>query len=102
MNNSDDPLSSEFTEWVEEKSQALKYQLGEKFPVPPTILAAESIHAETSEQKLEEVLLGHESPTAEFLEEVAALESAEPLSEEELARQALEAGGEDNDPTTPE
>ena len=102
MNNSDDPLSSEFTHWVDEKSQALKYELGEKFPIPPTILAADHIHPETTGQKLEEVLLGHESPTPEFLEEVAALESAEPWSEEELARQALEAGGADNDPSTPE
>ncbi|MDP2064984.1 MAG: hypothetical protein Q8K38_03325 [Burkholderiaceae bacterium] len=53
-------------------------------------------------QKLEEVLLEHEEPTAEFLEELAALEDAPPLSDEELARQALEAGGEDGDSSTPE
>jgi hypothetical protein len=102
MNDSDAPLNSEFTHWVEEQSEALKYELGEKFPIPPTILAADYIHPETNEQKLEEVLLGHESPTPAFLEEVAALESAEPWSDEELARQALEAGGADDDPSTPE
>ena len=57
---------------------------------------------ETSEQKLEEVLLEHEEPTQEFLDELAALEQAPPLSDEELARQALEAGGADGDSTTPE
>ena len=44
----------------------------------------------------------HEAPTPEFLEELAALEDAPPLSEEELAQQALAAGGADNDITTPE
>ena len=57
-----------------------------------------SVHPETGRQKLEEVLLGHEAPTQEFLEELAALEEAPPLSEEELAEQALAAGGADNDP----
>jgi hypothetical protein len=37
-----------------------------------------------------------------MLDELAALEAAPSLSEEELARQALADGGGDNDPTTPE
>jgi hypothetical protein len=53
-------------------------------------------------QKLEEVLLEHETPTPEFLAELQALKDAPPLSEEELNRQALEAGGADGDITTPE
>ena len=53
-------------------------------------------------QGLEEVLLEHEELTQEFLEELAALEEAPPLSDEELARQALAAGGEDGDIKTPE
>ncbi len=51
---------------------------------------------------LEDVLLGHAQATPEMLQELAALESAPPLSEEELARQALADGGADNDPSTPE
>ena len=102
MNDSDAPLNTEFSHWVGEKSEALKYELGEKFPVPPTVLASDAAHPETTGQKLEEVLLGYAEPTPEFLEEVAAYGTAEPLSEEELARQALEAGGADGDPTTPE
>lgn len=102
MTSSDTPKGSDFAHWVDEKSEALKFELGEKFPVPPTVLVSNSVHAETGQQKLEEVLLEHEQPTQAFLEEVAALEDAEPLSDEELDRQALEAGGADADKSTPE
>ncbi len=50
---------------------------------------------------LEDVLLGHAQATPEMLQELAALESAPPLSEEELARQALADGGAEDDPETP-
>ncbi|ABE44734.1 hypothetical protein [Polaromonas sp. JS666] len=102
MSNSNPPKDGDFAHWIDEKSQALKFELGEKFPVPPTELHSPSVHVETGEQKLEEVLLEHEEPTQEFLEELAALEDAPPLSDEELARQALEAGGTDSDNSTPE
>ena len=102
MNQSNTPKDGDFAHWVEEKSEALKFELGEKFPVPPTILHSPSVHVETGQQKLEEVLLEHEEPTLELLEELAALEAAPPLSDDELARQALEAGGADGDSSTPE
>ena len=102
MNNSDMPKDGDFTNWVDEKTEALKFTLGEKFPVLPTELHSPSVHVETGKQRLEEVLLEHEEPTPEFLEELAALEQAPPLSDEELARQALEAGGGDDDNSTPE
>jgi hypothetical protein len=51
---------------------------------------------------LEDVLLGNAEPSAEMLEELAALETAPQLSDEELARQALADGGADQDPSTPE
>ena len=102
MSNSNTPKDGDFSNWIDEKSEALKFELGEKFPVPPTVLVFPSVHAETGRQKLEEVLLEHEEPTQEFLEELAALEEAPPLSDEELARQALAAGGEDGDIKTPE
>ena len=51
---------------------------------------------------LEDVLLGHAQASPEMLQELAALESAPPLSEEELALQALADGGTDGDPGTPE
>ena len=102
MSQSDTSKSNNFSDWVDEKSQALVFELGEKFPRPPTALLSPSVHVETSKQKLEEVLLEHETPTPEFLEELAALEEAPPLSDEELDRQALAAGGADGDASTPE
>ena len=102
MSQSDTSKSNDFSDWVDEKSQALVFELGEKFPIPPTALLSPSVHVETSEQKLEEVLLEHETPTPEFLEELAALEEAPPLSDEELDRQALAAGGADGDASTSE
>ena len=102
MSNSDTPKDGDFANWVDQKTEALKFELGEKFPVPPSELHSPSVHVETGRQKLEEVLLEHEEPTQEFLDELAALESAPPLSDEELARQALEAGGGDGDTATPE
>lgn len=102
MNHPDTSTVGAFAHWVDEKSQALKFELGEKFPVPPTVLGSAAVHPETGRQKLEEVLLEHETPTQEFLEELAALEEAPPLSDEALAEQALAAGGADGDPGTPE
>ena len=102
MSNSNTPKDGDFAHWFEEKSEALKFELGEKFPVPPTTLMSPSVHIETGRQKLEEVLLEHEEPTQEFLDELAALEVAPPLTDEELAQQALAAGGEDGDKGTPE
>ena len=43
----------------------------------------------------EDVLLGNAEPSPEMLEELAALQAAPELSEEELARQALAGGGAD-------
>jgi hypothetical protein len=102
MNNSDAPHDGELFDWVDEKAEALKFQLGETFPVTPTELHTAAVPVETSAQKLEEVLLEHESPTPEFLAELQALKDARPLTEEELAQQALEAGGADGDKNTPE
>ncbi|MEI7465728.1 MAG: hypothetical protein WCJ87_10290 [Burkholderiales bacterium] len=61
-------------------------------------------HEERSEAHttFEDVLLGNAEPTPDMLEELAALEAAPALSDEELARQALSDGGADGDPLTPE
>jgi hypothetical protein len=93
---------SNFSHWIDEKAEALKFELGEKFPVAPTELHTNAVHAETSAQKLAEVLLEHETATPEFLAELQALKDAPPLSDEDLDQQALEAGGADNDISTPE
>ncbi|MDB5743275.1 MAG: hypothetical protein JWR68_1590 [Polaromonas sp.] len=100
MTASQTPASNDFVRWVEEKSEAVMADLADKFP--PATSGVEAIHAETSTQRIEEVLLGHEPPDDALLEELAALEEVPPLSDEELSRQALEAGGGDADPGTPE
>lgn len=100
MTASQTPPANDFVRWVEEKSDAVMADLGDKFP--PATSGPEALHAETYTQRIEEVLLGHEPPDDALLEELAALEDAPPLSDEELDRQALESGGADADPTTPE
>ena len=100
MTASPTPPANDFVRWVEEKSDAVMADLADKFP--PATSGPEAIHAETFTQRIEEVLLGHEQPDDALLEELAALEDAPPMSEEELARQALESGGADADPATPE
>lgn len=49
---------------------------------------------------LEDVLLGRAESPPEMLEELAALEAAPQLADDELARQALSGGGADGEPTT--
>lgn len=102
MTSAESPKNGDFANWVEGKSEALKFELGEKFPVTASELHSPSVHIETGKQNLEEVLLGHEAPGEAFLEELAALQDAPPLSDEELVRQALDAGGADGDNNTPE
>ena len=94
------PASNDFVRWVEEKSDAVLADLGDKFP--PATSGSQALHAETTSQRIEEVLLGHEAAGDDLLEELAALEDIPPLSEEELAKQALSDGGADADPSTPE
>ena len=100
--NSENLKDGDFAQWVDEKTEALKFELGQKFPMPPTELHSPSLHVETSEQKLEEVLLEHEAPTEAFLDELHAMNAAPVLSDDELTRQALQAGGADGDSSTPE
>ena len=102
MTSTDSSKNGDFANWVEGKSEALKFELGEKFPVTANELHSPSVHIETGKQNLEEVLLGHEAPGEAFLEELAALQHAPPVSDEKLARQALDAGGADDDNSTPE
>ena len=100
MTASHTPPANDFVRWVEEKSDAVMADIGDKFP--PATSGPAALHGETYSQRIEEVLLGHEPPDEALLEELAALEDAPPLSDEELARQALESGGADADPATPE
>jgi hypothetical protein len=58
--------------------------------------------ADAPRQTIEQVLVEGQEPTEEFVEDWNAVQSAPELSDEEFERQALEAPGEDGDPSTPE
>ena len=100
MTSSPSPATGEFGRWIEEKSEAVKAELAEKFP--PATSGPGAVHQETSAQRIEEVLLGHEPAGDALLEELATEDSVPPLSDEELARQALADGGADDNLDTPE
>ena len=56
-----------------------------------------------SDEEIPEFLLDEQQKLSkELMRQAAELHAVEPLSDEELERQALQAGGSDNDSTTPE
>ena len=57
MNDSNTPKDGDFAHWVDGRAEAIKFELGEKFPVASTELHSPSVHIETGRQKLEEVLM---------------------------------------------
>lgn len=93
MTNSDTPKDGDFAAFLERKAADA--------PAAAAALPDEATQAAQS-QTLDDILVGGEEPTAEFLESIDALRRAEPLADEELARQALEHPGADGDPSTPE
>ena len=98
MKSSDAPKDGDFASYLEGKTS-----LSSK---PSSVATVEDRNsnerAETTCQTVQEILVDGQEPTEEFLEEWNALENAPGLSDEELARQALEAGGDDGDKATPE
>ena len=102
MTPEDNPRSGSFTKLVDEQLELAAARLPALAPnaVHPSPVDHEERHA--AHATFEDVLLGNAEPTPEMLEELAALEAAPELSDEELARQALADGGADNDPLTPE
>ena len=96
------PPEGEFTKLIDEQLELA----AAKIPalVPTVVHPSPVDHEErtAAHASFEDVLLGNAQPTPEMLEELAALQDAPELSEEELARQALASGGADNEPLTPE
>jgi hypothetical protein len=96
------PEEGTFTKLVDEQLELA----AAKLPVlaPPLAHPSPADHAELKvpHPTLEDVLLGNAEAPPEMLDELAALEAAPELNDEELARQALADGGADNDPSTPE
>jgi len=102
MSTNDPPSEGEFTKLVDEQLElaAARIPALEPAVVHPSPVDHEERRA--AHPTFEDVLLGNAQPSPEMLEELAALQAAPELSEEELARQALGSGGADNDPATPE
>lgn len=100
--SADESAGSEFTKLIDEQLELAAAKLP---ALTPTVVHPSPVDHEerlSAHASFEDVLLGNAQPTPEMLEELAALEAAPELSEEELARQALADGGADQDPTTPE
>ena len=98
----DDTPGSEFTKLIDEQLELAAAKLP---ALTPTVVHPSPVDHEerlTAHANFEDVLLGNAEPTPEMLEELAALQAAPELSEEELARQALADGGADSDTSTPE
>lgn len=98
----DESTGSEFTKLIDEQLELAAAKLP---ALAPTVVHPSPVDHEerlSAHANFEDVMLGNAQPTPEMLEELAALEAAPELSEDELARQALADGGADQDPTTPE
>lgn len=102
MTSSQVPAEGGFTKLVDEQLELAAARIPALAPnvVHPSPVDHDEIMA--AHANFEDVLLGNAEPSPEMLEELAALEGAPELSDEELARQALADGGGDHDPATPE
>ena len=100
MTRQDTPPKGAFDKLVDEQLELAAAKLPALTPVHPSPVDHEERKA--AHANIEDLMLGKTEATPEMLEEIAALQEAPELSEEELARQALAHGGADNDPATPE
>jgi hypothetical protein len=96
------PPEGSFTRLVDEQLELAASQLPAL--APGAVHPSPADHEERSapHARLEDVLLGGAQASPEMLEELAAIDGAPALDDEELARQALADGGRDGDPSTPE
>ena len=101
MNQSTAPPEGELNKLLDEQLELA----AAKIPalVPTLVHPSPMDHEErtTAHANLEDVLLGNAEASPEMLEELAALQNAPELSEEELARQALASGSAENGPSVP-
>jgi SOS response regulatory protein OraA/RecX len=93
-----EPKNGDFAAWINDQAKQTK-------PTRP-------VQTEDEDERIEEEIASavmspeeEEAAWQEVVEELAKSQAdlaANPLTDEELERQALEAGGADNDPGTPE
>ena len=94
MTRPETPADGDFASYLDARKQ--------KAPAEPAPSADFGSPAEPPRQTIQQVLVDGEEPTEEFLQEWNAAQEPPELSDEELARQALEAPGDDGDASTPE
>lgn len=102
MNPNDTPPDGDFSKLLDEQLELAAAKIPALEPVVVHPSPVDHEERESAHPSFEDVLLGNAEPTPEMLEELAALQAAPELSEEELARQALADGGADGVPATPE
>ncbi|WP_428423133.1 hypothetical protein [Methylibium sp.] len=102
MSTIDTPHDGDFAKLIDQQLELAAAKLPALAPAAVHPSPEDHEEIAVAHPTLEDVLLGNAEPTPEMLEELAALESAPALSDEELARQALADGGDDGDPSTPE
>jgi hypothetical protein len=96
------PLAGELSKLIDEQLELAAAKIPALMPAVVHPSPVDHEERQAPHATFEDVLLGNAVPTPEMLEEMAALEAAPELSEEELARQALADGGIDADSATPE
>ena len=97
MNPDDTPREGDFSKLIDEQLELAAAKLPALAPILVHPSPEDHEEIKTAHPNFEDVLLGKAEATPEMLEELAALESAPALSDEELARQALAEGGDDGD-----
>ncbi len=96
MTSPDMPKDGDFASYLEGK-------MSRSAEIPDAAMSVNAIvPADAPRQTIEQILVEGQEPTEEFLEAWNAGQDEPELSDEELERQALEASGDDGDPSTPE
>jgi len=101
MTPDDTPPEGELAKLIDEQLELAAAKIPALAPTAVHPSPVDHEERPATHASFEDVLLGNAQPTPEMLEELAALQAAPELSEEELARQALADGGADKDAATP-
>jgi hypothetical protein len=93
----DAPPDGDYASWLEKRGGVPAAPAAPATPDP-----CAPLEYVPRKQTLDDVLVHGETPTEEFLKEFHEQNDTPVPSDEDMERQALEAGGEDGDPETPE